>query len=370
MRVEVGPRDLADGRGHRWCGATTPTQVGRAARRGRGRPSPALLDAGPGRPAGRRPPRAATPAPSTSPRSTRRWRRPTTGLARVPWSALAATDGEEALAEARASPCAACARPDGALPAERRRPDTIAVVAAHGRSLPALVRRRSPAAPARHRLPWRHHGRRTDLFSLSSFGRCSPKAWARAHAFRLGRSRSAREEVPGHDRGRARPRLRRAPARRSRPRALRPRARRRRPARQRRPAGRHRPRRHRPGHPGRLPRSSTTTIRSPGHYTLEVSSPGIERPLRTPEPLRAGRRPAVTVRTHADVEGDRRVRASCWPPTPTASPCAVEDGAERTDQSLRGHRAGPHRLRVGCPAPAAAPPTPEEEGTRHEPTWT
>ena len=45
----------------------------------------------------------------------------------------------------------------------------------------------------------------------------------------------------------------------------------------------------------------------PGRYTLEVSSPGVERPLRTPEHfLRAVGTP-VAVRTQPDVEGERRV---------------------------------------------------------------
>lgn len=47
----------------------------------------------------------------------------------------------------------------------------------------------------------------------------------------------------------------------------------------------------------------------PGHYTLEVSSPGIERPLHTPDHFRrfAGTGTTVAVRTHADVEGERRI---------------------------------------------------------------
>ena len=45
----------------------------------------------------------------------------------------------------------------------------------------------------------------------------------------------------------------------------------------------------------------------PGGYTLEVSSPGLERPLRTPQHFAAviGRR--VAVKTKPGVEGDRRV---------------------------------------------------------------
>ncbi|HZT68103.1 MAG TPA: ribosome maturation factor RimP [Acidimicrobiales bacterium] len=45
-------------------------------------------------------------------------------------------------------------------------------------------------------------------------------------------------------------------------------------------------------------------------YQLEVSSPGLERPLRTPEQFRRFVGSAVSVRTHAGVEGDRRVKGS------------------------------------------------------------
>ena len=41
-----------------------------------------------------------------------------------------------------------------------------------------------------------------------------------------------------------------------------------------------------------LPRSSTTPIRSPGRYTLEVTSPGLERTLRTPAHFQRRRRAA------------------------------------------------------------------------------
>jgi ribosome maturation factor RimP len=44
-----------------------------------------------------------------------------------------------------------------------------------------------------------------------------------------------------------------------------------------------------------------------GRYTLEVSSPGLERPLRTPGHFRRFVGTTVAVKTHAEVEGDRRV---------------------------------------------------------------
>jgi ribosome maturation factor RimP len=45
----------------------------------------------------------------------------------------------------------------------------------------------------------------------------------------------------------------------------------------------------------------------PGRYTLEVSSPGVERPLRTPEHFQRFVGTTVAVRTHPDVEGERRL---------------------------------------------------------------
>ena len=43
-------------------------------------------------------------------------------------------------------------------------------------------------------------------------------------------------------------------------------------------------------------------------YTLEVTSPGVERPLRTPEQFQRAVGEVVSVKTLPDVEGDRRVQ--------------------------------------------------------------
>jgi ribosome maturation factor RimP len=45
----------------------------------------------------------------------------------------------------------------------------------------------------------------------------------------------------------------------------------------------------------------------PSSYALEVSSPGLERPLRTPEHFRRFAGAKVSVKTRSGVEGDRRV---------------------------------------------------------------
>ncbi|HWJ60663.1 MAG TPA: ribosome maturation factor RimP [Acidimicrobiales bacterium] len=48
----------------------------------------------------------------------------------------------------------------------------------------------------------------------------------------------------------------------------------------------------------------------PGHYTLEVSSPGLERTLRTPEHFAGAIDSLVAVKTKPGVEGDRRVKGT------------------------------------------------------------
>ncbi len=65
---------------------------------------------------------------------------------------------------------------------------------------------------------------------------------------------------------------------------------------------------------GRLTRAVSALLdeRDPvaGHYTLEVSSPGLERPLRTPEHFARAVGDAVVVKTRPGVEGERRVRGT------------------------------------------------------------
>ncbi len=48
----------------------------------------------------------------------------------------------------------------------------------------------------------------------------------------------------------------------------------------------------------------------PGRYTLEVSSPGLERPLRTPEQFRRFLGSTVSVKTRPHVAGERRQKGT------------------------------------------------------------
>ena len=64
-----------------------------------------------------------------------------------------------------------------------------------------------------------------------------------------------------------------------------------------------------------------------GSYTLEVTSPGLERPLRTPEHYWGAIGEAVTVRTTPDTEGDRRIRGTVSAADDDGFTVAIEDDA-------------------------------------------
>lgn len=68
----------------------------------------------------------------------------------------------------------------------------------------------------------------------------------------------------------------------------------------------------------------------PGSYTLEVTSPGLERTLRTAEHFAGAVGDEVTVRTKPDVEGERRVRGTVRRVEDDDVTIAIEDGTERT----------------------------------------
>jgi ribosome maturation factor RimP len=57
----------------------------------------------------------------------------------------------------------------------------------------------------------------------------------------------------------------------------------------------------------RISRSLDEADPIPGTYTLEVSSPGLERPLRTEEHYRGAVGELVTIKLRAGVESDRRI---------------------------------------------------------------
>ena len=67
----------------------------------------------------------------------------------------------------------------------------------------------------------------------------------------------------------------------------------------------------------------------PGRYTLEVSSPGLERPLRTPDHFRAAVGRKVAVKTRPGTEGDRRVEGDLVDAGEDACTVAVDGGERR-----------------------------------------
>lgn len=69
-----------------------------------------------------------------------------------------------------------------------------------------------------------------------------------------------------------------------------------------------------------------------GHYTLEVSSPGLERPLRRPEHFATAARngDVVRVKTKPGVEGERRVEGTVAAAGPDDVTLRLPDGATRT----------------------------------------
>jgi len=67
-----------------------------------------------------------------------------------------------------------------------------------------------------------------------------------------------------------------------------------------------------------------------GNYTLEVSTPGLERPLRTREHFARAVGSTVKVKTRPGVEGDRRLEGSVTAVGEDTVTFAVADGTSRT----------------------------------------
>lgn len=64
-----------------------------------------------------------------------------------------------------------------------------------------------------------------------------------------------------------------------------------------------------------------------GHYTLEVSSPGLERTLRTPEHFEWAIGQKVSIKTVPDLEGDRRQQGTIESADRHTVTIATSDGA-------------------------------------------
>jgi ribosome maturation factor RimP len=76
-----------------------------------------------------------------------------------------------------------------------------------------------------------------------------------------------------------------------------------------------------------------------GSYTLEVTSPGLERNLRTAEHFAGAIGDEVTIRTNPDVDGERRVRGVVRSADDRSVTVELEEGGERTVQIADVERA-------------------------------
>jgi len=68
----------------------------------------------------------------------------------------------------------------------------------------------------------------------------------------------------------------------------------------------------------------------PGRYTLEVSSPGLERPLKVPAHYRRFVGTVVNVKTRSHVEGDRRFQGTLTAATDDTITVSVPNAGPRT----------------------------------------
>ena len=86
----------------------------------------------------------------------------------------------------------------------------------------------------------------------------------------------------------------------------------------------------------------------PGNYTLEVSSPGVERTLRTPAHFVKAVGETVSIKTRPQVPGERRRRGTLRSADEEGFELDVDDGGTgRRPVVLLGHRSGPNGVRVG-----------------------
>jgi ribosome maturation factor RimP len=67
-----------------------------------------------------------------------------------------------------------------------------------------------------------------------------------------------------------------------------------------------------------------------GRFTLEVSSPGLERPLRTPAHFAGAIGTSIKIKTRPGVEGDRRVDGDLLAADDATVTVRSSDGADRT----------------------------------------
>ena len=101
------------------------------------------------------------------------------------------------------------------------------------------------------------------------------------------------------------------------------------------------------------------------HYTLEVSSPGLERPLRTPAHYGGAVGTVVSVKTNPGIEGERRFRGVLVTADDEGFTVRDDTGAERTLRYADVERARTVFEWTAAPKPGgAAGPTRPEQTTK------
>jgi ribosome maturation factor RimP len=100
----------------------------------------------------------------------------------------------------------------------------------------------------------------------------------------------------------------------------------------------------------------------PGRYTLEVTSPGLERTLRTPAHFERAVGTVVNVRTLPDVEGERRARGELVAADGDGITVKQDDGTERRLQYHEIERA--RTVFEWGPTPRPAKPGSEKKAVR------
>jgi ribosome maturation factor RimP len=97
------------------------------------------------------------------------------------------------------------------------------------------------------------------------------------------------------------------------------------------------------------------------HYVLEVSSPGLERPLRTPAHFAGAVGATVTMKTVPGTEGERRVRGVIAAAGPDSVTVRDDAGVERTLRYDDLERARTLFEWGGAPKPGAPKPGTEKK---------
>lgn len=108
----------------------------------------------------------------------------------------------------------------------------------------------------------------------------------------------------------------------------------------------------------------------PGPYTLEVSSPGLERALRTPEHFAAAVGSDVRVKLRPGVEGDRRAAGRLAAADGTSITVVGADGSERVVRIDDVTKANVHVDWSPPPKPGSAAARSAEGGGPQRPSST